>query len=200
MSSSSRDGQQANEQSANDRSKQGIHASESHDQGIALYETDSTPAEFSESGFVENETSTPRVDYQDVVMYPQPNNVDQAPAGDNLFADADADASTIAHTGSFYEGSNNQPGAEAEGFDSQHNTRLYDAAYEAVAINEAVLVAVGNNHDVPFHSEEQICPATPSLRPLELWKATSHRHELIAYRFEQPPHIVQSRNSRQQRR
>jgi hypothetical protein len=155
--------------------------------------------EFNDSDFFENEEyNTPRIDFHDFILF---NNFDLTRDTYNLFADTDA--STIAHQGSVYNGSNNEATVQIERVTSiaaaQQSPPLYDAVREAISINEAVFPALSNNCDDRSQSISTKCPPTPYLRPLELWENTFERHESIAYRFEQPPHFVRSQQrSRQQ--
>lgn len=203
MSSPSRIGRRAQSTTANEllanKHTQGNHPSpETREQEIVSSGTGVTSPEFNDSGFFENEDSnTPRVDYQDFVLF---SNVDPTLEAYNFFADADA--SVVVNHGSV-AGSNNETVRieRSTSYASQRNPpcRSDDAVREAATFNKSVLAVVDSNYDARSQSGQLKCPPTPYLRPLELWERTFERHESIAYRFEQPPHIVRSQNSRQQR-
>lgn len=162
----------------------------------------STSPDFEDSGFFENEESnTPRADYQDFILFSQPAN--NSFHTSNFFADADS--STVANPGSFYERENSeetQVGRDVS-YTAQNTppprAEFFDAVRDAIqqSVNEAITVAITQNYeDQSQHSRSP--PPTPYLRPLELWEHSYERHEAIAYRFEQPPHLVQAKSSRQQ--
>jgi hypothetical protein len=158
--------------------------------------------EFEDSGFFENEdTNTPRADYQDFILF---NNQEYATSSKHhLFADANA--STKGNHGSVHDGAPDemvQIGRDvlhaSQRTPPLHRAGFFDAVRDAVhqSVDDAVTVALINNYDGDSQSHSRSPPPTPYLRPLELWENTYQRHESIAYRYEQPPHVVRARNAR----
>lgn len=157
---------------------------------------------FKDSGFFENEESnTPRADYQDFILFSRP--------ADTYFRTdsfANASSSTVGNQGSFYEGENSEDtriGRDVP-FTNQHTSprraEFFDAVRDAIQqpVNEAITATLTQIYENQSqHSRSP--PPTPYLRPLELWEHSYERHESIAYRFEQPPHQVQAKRFRQPR-
>jgi hypothetical protein len=200
MSSSNDAGQQTqattrNEFPATEQTPAGISELHSTDH-IVTRGTEQASTDF-DSGFFENEDSnTPRKDYKDFILFDDTHH--PALYTNNFFADADA--STKADHGSIYE--EKHSGITQIGQDvSYANQRtppspraiFYDAVRDAVqqSVNEAITTALASDYDEQSqYAYSRSPPATPYLRPLELWEHTYERHESIAYRFEQPPYPV----------
>jgi hypothetical protein len=191
MSSSSHIGQRAQDMANNQpANKSRIPQGKSPTESEEIVSPGVGSPKFNDSGFFENEEDNiPQTEYRDFILF---DNVGLTQDALNLFADVDA--SIVANQGSVHNESNNGATVQIEQVTSnaaqQSPTRFYDTVRESVSINEAVFSALSNNYDDPSQPTPLKCPPTPYLRPLELWENTFERHESIAYRFEQPPHLV----------
>lgn len=160
--------------------------------GVALSESE-------DIGFFEGEgTDTRGRVYRDFILFvgSDHTSIDES----NSFADADA--STIVNHGSASDEENDEWSRTGQAI-SQCNERTppskratyYDAIRDAIQ-QKADEAADAVETDSSNQSQLRISrspPPTPYLRPLELWENTYERHEAIAYRFEQSPHLLRGR-------
>ncbi|KAH6677359.1 hypothetical protein B0J14DRAFT_340838 [Halenospora varia] len=137
----------------------------------------SPPNTFKDSGYF---GSPPRQlnDYEDFQLYEDPPFIDEK-------------ASTFANHGSIYNGTNNEQTTfipKYSSASSDHDSRSGSSHSETTASQQNTYTTYDTDR-VPerpslFGTYELVAGPTP----LHNWAVTPHRHELNAYRFEQPPY------------
>jgi len=144
----------------------------------AVYENN-----FNDSGFVDGEEpALSHNNYEDFILFE-----DDPPF-------IDEDASMIANHGSVYNGTNNECAAYIEKYTSFNydDERPVTGFREAVAgaieqsVSDAVEAQRPPPQDRPLLFSNFEATTGPSM--LSQWATTNHRHEIIAYRYEQPPY------------
>lgn len=140
---------------------------------------------FNDSGFVDSEESEEPVQagniYEDFILFED----------DSPFIDEDA--SMIVNHGSVYRGGNNERSA----YIHNHTSYNYSEKASPTSFREAVVDVVEQDMREAVDAHRRL-PNPPSLFSnfeattgpsmfLE-WATTGHRHEIIAYRYEQPPY------------
>jgi hypothetical protein len=148
--------------------------------GPAVYENN-----FNGSDFVDgDEPARPYNNYEDFILFE-----DDPPF-------IDEDASMIANHGSVYNGMNNERAACIEKYTSfnyndeeqQPVTSFREAVAGAIeqGVSEAVEGQRPPPQDQPLLFSNFEATTGPSM--LSQWATTDHRHEIIAYRYGQPPY------------
>jgi len=143
----------------------------------AVHEND-----FDDSGFVDGaESAQPVNNYKDFILFPD----------DEPFIDEDA--SMVSNHGSIYNGMNNERAA----YIAKYTSFNYDEEKPVTSFREAVIGAIEQSVSEAVEEGQQP-PDRPSLfsnfesttgpSMLSQWATTDHRHEIIAYRYEQPPY------------
>ena len=139
--------------------------------------------DFNDSGFVDGDKpARPNNKYEDFILFE-----DDPPF-------IDEDASMIPNHGSVYNGTNNERAACIEKYTSFNydDEKPVTSFREAVAgtVEQSVNEAVAGQQPLPQDRRSLFSNFEVTTGPsmLSQWATTDHRHESIAYRYEQPPY------------